>query len=149
MAKWPAGGMFTAEDVEVEQVRVDVRETVPAGPMFGRKTFPSKGVAAEREAKILEDAGLTKRSFDGFGKLLMGTRRHNFVYVGEVQTAWEAEGVRLSFSLPAGSYATVLLWEITRGAMPEMGKGDTTWRNDWAYRNYRNNNCVDQCFLSQ
>ena len=63
MAKWPAGGMFTAEDVEVEQVRVDVRETVPAGPMFGRKTFPSKGVAAEREAKILEDAGLTKRSF--------------------------------------------------------------------------------------
>ncbi len=53
----------------------------------------------------------------------MGTRRHNFVYVGEVQTAWEAEGVRLSFSLPAGSYATVLLWEITRGAMPEIGEG--------------------------
>jgi tRNA pseudouridine13 synthase len=122
MAKWPAGGMFTAEDIEVEQRRFEARETVHAGPMFGRKTFPSKALAAEREARILEASGLTARSFDGFGKLLMGTRRHNLVYVGDIHTQWEADGVRLTFSLPAGSYATVLLRELTRSALPEIGE---------------------------
>ncbi|MBV9124581.1 MAG: tRNA pseudouridine(13) synthase TruD, partial [Planctomycetes bacterium] len=39
MAKWPFGGLFVAEDMEREQARLDARETVPAGPMFGRKTF--------------------------------------------------------------------------------------------------------------
>ena len=39
MAKVPFGGMFVAEDVEREQARFDARETVTAGPIFGRKTF--------------------------------------------------------------------------------------------------------------
>src|SRR5205814_3499650 len=49
MTKWPAGGMFVARDVAAEQTRFDARETVHAGPMFGRKTFVAEGVAAERE----------------------------------------------------------------------------------------------------
>src|SRR5207253_9252303 len=68
MAKWPFGGMFVAQDVAVEQERFDRRETVTAGPMFGRKTFVTAGVAAEREAAVLRDAGLTTANFDGFGK---------------------------------------------------------------------------------
>ncbi|HEY2911563.1 MAG TPA: tRNA pseudouridine(13) synthase TruD, partial [Gemmataceae bacterium] len=50
MAKWPAGGLFLARDVVAEQARFDAKEIVTAGPMFGRKTFPAEGVAAEREA---------------------------------------------------------------------------------------------------
>jgi len=114
MAKWPAGGMFTAEDVPAEQVRFDKRETVMAGPMFGRKTFPSKGQAFEREAAVLESAGLNRESFAGFGKLVMGTRRHNLVYTDDLAASWEAEGLQFSFSLPAGSYATVLLREVMK-----------------------------------
>src|SRR4029079_650068 len=38
MGKWPIGGMFIAKDVAAEQARFDARETVTAGPMFGRKT---------------------------------------------------------------------------------------------------------------
>jgi tRNA pseudouridine13 synthase len=114
MAKWPAGGMFTAEDVAVEQERFDRRETVHAGPMFGRKTFPAKGEAAEREARVLAAAGFTRESFDGFGKLLQGTRRHNLIYVDDLSACWEEEGLRLTFTLPAGSYATVLLREIMK-----------------------------------
>ena len=95
MAKWPAGGMFTAEDMAVEQERFDRRETVHAGPMFGRKTFPAKGEAAEREARVLERSGLTLQSFEGFGKLLQGTRRHNLVYVEDLATAWEAERIAI------------------------------------------------------
>jgi tRNA pseudouridine13 synthase len=114
MAKWPAGGMFTAEDVSVEQSRFDRRETVTAGPMFGRKTFPAKGVAAEREAAVLASAGLGSSSFNAFGKLLQGTRRHNIVYVDELSCVREERGLRLWFTLPAGSYATVLLREVMK-----------------------------------
>src|SRR5439155_11294859 len=53
MAKWPFGGMFVAEDVAVEQARFDRRETVSAGPLFGRKTYPAKDHAAAREAAVL------------------------------------------------------------------------------------------------
>lgn len=123
MAKWPAGGMFTATDVPIEQERFERRETVHAGPMFGRKTFSTHAEAAEREATVLTSAGLTKASFDGFGKLLQGTRRHNLVYIDGMEAAWETDGLRLAFSLPAGSYATVLLREIMK---VEMNDEDVT-----------------------
>ena len=114
MAKVPFGGMFVAEDVAREQERFDARETVTAGPIFGRKTFPAKDAAAEREAEVLAQFGLTSASFAGFGKLMQGTRRHNLVYVDDLAVETLAEGVRLTFTLPAGSYATVLLREIMK-----------------------------------
>jgi tRNA pseudouridine13 synthase len=114
MAKWPAGGMFTSESIEADQPRLDAREIVPAGPMFGRKMFPAAGIAAEREAEVLARANLTRDQFAGHGKLLQGTRRHNLIYIDDLAAAWESDGLRLSFSLPAGSYATVLLRELMK-----------------------------------
>jgi tRNA pseudouridine13 synthase len=114
MCKWPAGGMFVALDVRAEQARFDARETVHAGPMFGRKTFTAAEEAAARETLVLTEAGLTATSFSGFGKLLQGTRRHNLVYCDDLAAQIEADGVRLTFTLPAGSYATVLLGEIMK-----------------------------------
>ena len=114
MAKWPFGGLFVAEEVAREQARFDARETVTAGPIFGRKTFAAKGEAAQREAAVLRDAGLSPEVLRGFGKLMQGTRRHNLVYVDDLSAAPEPEGVRLSFTLPAGTYATVLLREVTK-----------------------------------
>lgn len=114
MARWPFGGMFVADDAAREQARLETREIVPAGPMFGRKMFRAAATAAEREDKVLHDAGLTMQAFHGFGKLLSGTRRHNLVYVDDLAAQEEPDGVRLSFTLPAGSYATVLLREITK-----------------------------------
>jgi tRNA pseudouridine13 synthase len=114
MAKWPAGGMFVARDVAAEQARFDARETVHAGPIFGRKTFAAEGPAAEREAAVLRDAGLSVDTFAGFGKLVQGTRRHDLVYVDDLAAAAEPEGLRLTFTLPAGSYATVLLREVMK-----------------------------------
>jgi tRNA pseudouridine13 synthase len=121
MAKWPFGGMFVATDQEREQERFDKRETIPAGPMFGRKTFAASGEAAVREASILQQAGLTEASFRGFGKLVQGTRRHNLIYIDDLAATFEPEGVRLVFTLPAGSYATVLLSEICKSKDLEGG----------------------------
>ncbi len=114
MARWPFGGLFVAEDVHREQARLEAREIVPAGPMFGRKMFRAAGTAAEREEQVLQDAGVSPAAFHAFGKLLAGTRRHNLVYVDDLTAEVDAEGVCLSFTLPAGSYATVLLREITK-----------------------------------
>jgi tRNA pseudouridine13 synthase len=122
MAKWPAGGMFVAQDVPREQQRFDGRETVSAGPIYGRKTFPAAEEAATREADVLRDARLTIASFHGFGKLVQGTRRHNVIYCDDLTAATEAEGVRLTFSLPPGCYATVLLREIMKNE--QDGKND-------------------------
>jgi tRNA pseudouridine13 synthase len=119
MAKWPLGGMFVAKDVPAEQARFDARETVTAGPMFGKKTYPAEGVAAEREAAVLGDNKLSPASFAGFGKLAMGTRRHNLVYLDDLTSEWEPDGLRLSFTLPAGSYATVLLAEVMKTNIAE------------------------------
>jgi tRNA pseudouridine13 synthase len=121
MAKWPFGGMFVAEDLAREQERFDRRETVHAGPMFGRKTFAAAAEAAAREEAALADAGLARSSFNGFGKLLQGTRRHNLIYPDDLSATVEAEGVRLTFALPAGSYATVLLREVMKA---EVADGD-------------------------
>jgi tRNA pseudouridine13 synthase len=124
MAKWPFGGMFVADDVEREQVRFDSREIVSAGPIFGRKTFPAKAEASEREEQVLSDAGLTRASFQGFGKLVQGTRRHNLIYLDDLSASTEADGVRLTFTLPAGSYATVLLHEVMKVEVPEGEDSD-------------------------
>src|SRR5262249_18338295 len=102
--------------VPAEQARFDARETVHAGPIFGRKTFPAAADAAAREAAVLSDAQLNKEALRGFGKLLQGTRRHNLVYLQDLFATAEPEGIRLQVPPPAGSYATVLLREITRGA---------------------------------
>jgi len=114
MNKWPFGGMFVAEDIQAEQLRFDAREIVSAGPMFGRKMFPAAPDASAREADVLNAFGLTSASFAGFGKLLQGTRRKNLIYVDDLRVALEPDGVRLCFSLPAGSYATVLLGEFMK-----------------------------------
>ena len=114
MAKLPFGGMFVAQDVAREQERFEARETVTAGPIFGRKTFAAADDAARREAETLGEFGLSAASFRGFGKLMQGTRRHNVIYVDDLSAAWEPMGLRLTFTMPAGSYATVLLREIMK-----------------------------------
>lgn len=113
MAKWPFGGMFVAREVECEQGRFDAREIIHTGPMFGKKMFASDGEAAAREQATLQAAGLTAAAFHGFGKLLSGTRRYTLVYVDDLTAEPDPDGVRLAFTLPSGSYATVLLRELT------------------------------------
>src|SRR5205085_5391971 len=84
MAKWPFGGLFVAEDVAREQARFDARETVHAGPIFGRKTFAAAAEAAEREAAAVTETGIATAALVRFGKLLPGTRRHNLLYADDL-----------------------------------------------------------------
>jgi tRNA pseudouridine13 synthase len=84
--------------------------------MFGRKIYAAGNIAADRENSALAETGFSAAAFSGFGKLLPGTRRHNLFYADDLQATAEPEGVRFSFTLPAGSYATVLLQELMKCA---------------------------------
>ena len=90
--------------------------------MFGKRTFAAAAKAAEREAAVLADHKLSERHFDGFGKLMGGTRRHNMVYIDDLSTTWEPAGMRLKFTLPSGCYATVLLREVMKAAVDVGGE---------------------------
>jgi tRNA pseudouridine13 synthase len=113
-------------DVATEQSRFEARELVIGGPMFGSKTFAAKGLAAEREAMVLASNNLSEANFDRSGKWLTGTRRHVQVYLDELTATIEPDGVRMVFTLPAGSYATVLLREVMKANVEgeELGNAE-------------------------
>lgn len=117
MTKLPFGGLFVVEDLAAEQARFDRHEIVYTGPMFGRKLYASAAVASERESAVLQEAGLETRHFFGFGKLLSGTRRAAIVYPDDLQAETVSDGLRLRFTLPSGSYATVLLREVMKTSL--------------------------------
>jgi tRNA pseudouridine13 synthase len=109
-----SGGVFVSEDAAADQARFDSREIVPTGPMYGPKMKPPQGEIALREARLLEAAGLRPEEFNRYKKFTMGTRRPYLIWPGDLQVAAEPEGLRFRFSLPAGSYATVLLREFQK-----------------------------------
>lgn len=124
MGKWPAGGMFVTSDTTTDQARFDLSEIVHMGPMFGIKMRAAGGPAHLREMKLLEEYQLTLDHFQPGGKLLEGTRRHNLIYVEELQWTAQDGVVTLKFTLPAGSYATVLLTEIMKTTDSTPADGD-------------------------
>lgn len=106
------GGKFLAEDPAREQPRCDAGETAITGPMFGPKMRSPTGVPAEREARLLESAGLTLDAFRGFGDLVSGTRRPYVIRPGDCAVTQVADGLECRFTLPPGVYATTLLREL-------------------------------------
>ena len=109
-----SGGKFVAADIHTEQPRYDLGETAVTGPMFGPKMCEPEGVPLQREQQLLERSGLLPEHFAKFLNLMTGTRRPYVVRPAELIVSPDAEGLRFSFSLPSGSYATVLLGEFMK-----------------------------------
>jgi tRNA pseudouridine13 synthase len=105
---------FMAEDVAVEQARFDANEIVPTGPLFGPKMPQPLSSAAEREAAILDQFELKIEAFSQYKKLTAGTRRRMLVKPANFQVEQVTDGLRFSFELPAGVYATTLLREFMK-----------------------------------
>lgn len=114
--KTDTGGRFwiDASEREETQRRLDSQAIAVTGPMPGSKRGLATGKAGQMERNILAEMGVEEPDLDVFGRRGRGTRRPLVVYVDDVD--WELVGdaaVRLSFALPAGSYATVLVREFT------------------------------------
>lgn len=109
------GADFLAEDAQLEQPRADAFEISPTGPIFGHKMQQPQGRMAELESAVLADEQLTPQIFDtGRGLSQKGDRRPLRFAVQEVNSRHEDGTLKLSFKLPKGCYATVLLREITK-----------------------------------
>ena len=107
-----SGGCFLTEDLAVDQARIDTREVIPTGPMFGVKMKSPTGLAHQLEQQILAASGFELKHFEPFSQLMQGARRALVVYPSDVETHPDPLGVRIVFSLPPGAYATTVLAEF-------------------------------------
>lgn len=117
--KHESGGLFVAPDVEVTQARADAWEISPTGPIFGAKMRWPEGDARQREEALLQESGLTLDRLAKWKRVAPGTRRFVRVPVANLELTVSDNTVQLDFTLPAGSYATILVREVLkRDAQP-------------------------------
>jgi tRNA pseudouridine13 synthase len=113
--KEDTGGLFTVEDVAEAQERSDRWALSPTGPMFGPKMRWPEDVAKEQEEALLREGGLDHACLTRIGRAGEGTRRPVRYQLSAPQLREAADGFELSFQLPPGAYATVVLREILKG----------------------------------
>jgi tRNA pseudouridine13 synthase len=109
-----AGSGFVVEDLEKEQLRLESGDLHLTGPLPGPKMRAADGEAQALEAEVCKELGLDDQAMLTLGTLAPGTRRDLLVRPTDAQ--WSREGdheATLSFQLPAGTYATRLLFEMT------------------------------------
>jgi len=109
--KHNTGGVFTVEDTAAEQPRFDAGEISFTAPIFGYKMRESKYEAKELEDVIFTGSGITVDQLHQIGA--EGTRRLGRI-LPDITVQKHPEGITLSFTLPAGAYATVVLREFMK-----------------------------------
>jgi len=109
------GASFLVEDALKEADRVAGFEISPSGPLFGAKMLQAQGACGLLEQELLQKAGLRLDEIRGiFGIALKGARRPLRIPLGDYDIEEIDRGLLLSFFLPHGSYATVLLREVMK-----------------------------------
>ena len=88
----------------------------PSGPMWGRGRPPVSGETLQLEQARLAPYGILRNGLEHVG--LQQERRALRVRVEDLRWTLSDEGLMLAFSLPAGSYATVLLRELLKVGAP-------------------------------
>jgi tRNA pseudouridine13 synthase len=107
-----SGGLFVVEDPEAERERLRAFELSPTGPIFGTRTLAPRHAVAEREERIRAVHGVPAPLRPPRGLRLRGARRPLRVKPEAVALERAGEAALLRFTLPSGSYATVLLEEL-------------------------------------
>jgi tRNA pseudouridine13 synthase len=109
-----AGASFVVTDPVVEQPRLTARDLCLTGPMPGPKMRAAAAAALELEMTVLAELGLTEAALNELGRHAPGTRRDLLVPLEEARVSEEGDRLVLEFGLPAGSYATGVVRELTR-----------------------------------
>jgi tRNA pseudouridine13 synthase len=82
--------------------------------MFGASMRKPEAEAAQREQAVFERGAVSEVQLQAHAKLGEGTRRAARVRITEPQVEAIEGGLRLSFELPSGAYATTVLREIMK-----------------------------------
>ena len=105
-----SGGLFVVEDLERESARAEAFEISATGPVFGTRMPRPAGAVEAREQRVLREHGIDLAALRApTGVSLRGGRRPLRVRPEEVDHALAGDALRLRFTLPAGSFATVLV----------------------------------------
>jgi tRNA pseudouridine13 synthase len=126
------GACFTVESAADEQPRCDAFEISPTGPLLGCRMSLPAGKSLEVEQGVFAEAGLSPGDFrsEHLGKV-RGARRPLRVKPEDIELAAGADEhgphITVAFTLPAGSFATVLMGELMKSATySESGSPDTS-----------------------
>jgi len=98
--------------------RAAAGEVSATGPIVGPRLLAPQGRPGERERRVFERFGVSPESLrPPRGVRLRGARRSLRVFPFDADAAVLPDAITLSFSLPPGSYATVLLDEVLEGGV--------------------------------
>jgi len=110
-----SGSVFVVEDPAREQPRLDEHDIHLTGPMLGPKMRRPSGRPLELEGQAAREAGFAADLIEKLGRFVDGARRDLVVFPKDLALSEPGPGLlELSFFLPAGSYATELVRELTR-----------------------------------
>jgi len=110
--KTDTGGMFIVEDVVTDQARFDRREITFTGPLFGYKMRQPQDDALALEAEVLARSPVSPEQWRKHRT--DGNRRIGRIFLHPIEVKPQPQGLRLTFYLPKGAYATILLREIIK-----------------------------------
>jgi len=110
------GAVFLVEDVEKEAPRAARFEISPSGPIVGHRVTLATGRPGEIEHAVLAEESITPEVFERVKALrLRGDRRPLRFPISDARIdTVGGNDLLLAFTLPPGSYATVVLAEITK-----------------------------------
>lgn len=109
---------FRCESPDEDQPRLVSGDVHLLGPMVGPKMLPAGGRALELEASVQSELGLTDADLETLGRFAPGTRRDLWLHPEGLEAGPEQDSLAVSFSLPAGSYATQVIRELTHAPWP-------------------------------
>ncbi|HEX3358262.1 MAG TPA: tRNA pseudouridine(13) synthase TruD [Tepidisphaeraceae bacterium] len=124
------GACFLVEDTTTEQPRCDAFEISPTGPLVGYRMTPPQHEALKIEEAVFKSHGLTPGHFKQEGRdRAKGARRPLRVQPKDIQLAAGVDEhgshITVAFTLPAGSYATVLLRELMKNDQAPTDQPET------------------------
>lgn len=124
------GACFRVDDAAVEQPRADAFEISPTGPLLGSRMSEPAGEPLGIEQEVFARYGLSARDFRSaeLGKV-RGARRPLRVKPKAVELAAGVDEfgphITVAFTLPAGSFATILVGELTKSSVEKPGQRET------------------------
>ena len=113
------GACFAVSDPLQEQARADAWEISPTGPLPGAKKmlWATEAAGAIEQKALAGDKDLLESSALPAGLRPLGERRALRVPLGEASAELVSDGLQLTFTLPAGSYATCVVEEVMKSAV--------------------------------